>query len=58
MNVTPNPLPEPALLPRPETPGQRLRREFVASKLALFGLALLLLAFCAAGAMWIAWLGA
>ncbi len=44
MNVTPNPLPEPALLPRPETPGQRLRREFVASKLALFGLALLLLA--------------
>lgn len=31
-------------LPPPETPWQRLRREFVASKLALLGLALLLLA--------------
>ena len=33
-----------AVLPPPETPWQRLRREFAASKLALLGLALLLLA--------------
>jgi peptide/nickel transport system permease protein len=33
-----------AALPPPETPWQRLRREFIASKLALLGLALLLLA--------------
>lgn len=37
-----------AALPPPETPWQRLRREFVASKLALLGLALLLLATGAA----------
>lgn len=32
------------VLPPPETPWQRLRREFVANKLAMFGLVLLLLA--------------
>ena len=37
-----------AALPPPETPWQRLRREFVANKLAVFGLLLLLLAICAA----------
>jgi peptide/nickel transport system permease protein len=35
---------EAAPLPPPETPWQRLRREFAANKLALFGLVLLLLA--------------
>lgn len=37
-----------AALPPPETPWQRLRREFMASKLAMFGLLLLLLAVGAA----------
>lgn len=37
-----------ATLPPPETPWQRLRREFMASKLAMFGLLLLLLAVGAA----------
>jgi len=37
-----------AVLPPPETPWQRLRREFVANKLAMLGLALLLLAIGAA----------
>jgi peptide/nickel transport system permease protein len=32
------------VLPPPETPWQRLRREFVANKLAMLGLLLLLLA--------------
>ncbi|MBX3658626.1 MAG: ABC transporter permease [Ramlibacter sp.] len=35
-------------LPPPETPWQRLRREFFANKLAVLGLALLLLAVCVA----------
>ena len=44
-----------ALLPPPETPWQRLRREFMADRLALFGLALLALAlFAAVFAPWIA----
>jgi peptide/nickel transport system permease protein len=47
------PLPPP--LPPPETPWQRLRREFMADRLALFGLALLALAlFAAVFAPWIA----
>lgn len=42
-------LAEPAVaLPPPETPWQRLRREFLASRLAVFGLVLLLLAIGAA----------
>ncbi|HEY0884416.1 MAG TPA: ABC transporter permease, partial [Ramlibacter sp.] len=41
-------------LPPPETPWQRLRREFFASKLALLGLALLLLA--AGAAVFAPWL--
>lgn len=41
-------------LPAPETPWQRVRREFVANKLAMFGLLLLLLAvFVAVFAPWI-----
>ena len=43
-----------AALPPPETPWQRLRREFFASKLALLGLALLLLA--AGAAVFAPWL--
>lgn len=43
-----------AALPPPETPWQRLRREFIASKLALLGLALLLLA--AGAAVFAPWL--
>jgi peptide/nickel transport system permease protein len=39
---------EPVALAPPETPWQRLRREFAANKLALFGLALLLLSISAA----------
>jgi peptide/nickel transport system permease protein len=43
-----------AVLPPPETPWQRLRREFMANKLAVFGLVLLLLAIGAAAfAPWI-----
>jgi peptide/nickel transport system permease protein len=46
------PLPPP--LPPPETPWQRLRREFMADRLAMFGLALLALAlFAAVFAPWI-----
>ena len=42
-------------LPPPETPWQRLRREFMANKLAMFGLVLLGIAvFCAVLAPWIA----
>ena len=41
-------------LPPPETPWQRLRREFMANKLAMFGLVLLGIAvFCAVFAPWI-----
>jgi peptide/nickel transport system permease protein len=36
------------VMPPPETPWQRLRREFMANKLAVFGLVLLLLAIAAA----------
>jgi peptide/nickel transport system permease protein len=39
---------EAVVLPPPETPWQRLRREFMANKLAVFGLVLLLLAVGAA----------
>lgn len=47
--------PLPPSLPPPETPWQRLRREFMADRLALFGLALLALAlFAAVFAPWIA----
>ena len=52
--VSPADIADAAALPPPETPWQRLRREFVANKLAMMGLALLLLA--AGAAVFAPWL--